>query len=98
FPSIQDRWASAIWLIAALTMVLGNVIAVVQPNIKRMLAYSSIAHAGYIAVAFAATSERGISAALFYLLSYSLMNLGAFAIVTTLGRSEDKFVNLSDFA
>jgi NADH-quinone oxidoreductase subunit N len=98
FPSIQDRWASAIWVIAALTMVLGNVIAVVQPNIKRMLAYSSIAHAGYVAVAFAAVSDRGVSAALFYLLAYSLMNLGAFAIVTMLGRSEDKLVNLSDFA
>jgi NADH-quinone oxidoreductase subunit N len=98
FPSIQDRWGSAIWLIAALTMVLGNVIAVVQPNIKRMLAYSSIAHAGYVAVAFAATSDRGVSAALFYLLAYSLMNLGAFAIVTILGRSEDKLVNLTDYA
>jgi NADH-quinone oxidoreductase subunit N len=98
FPAIQNRWASAIWLIAALTMILGNVIAVVQPNIKRMLAYSSIAHAGYIAVAFAATSERGVSAALFYLLAYSLMNLGAFAIVTMLGRSDDKLVNLTDYA
>jgi NADH-quinone oxidoreductase subunit N len=98
FPSIANRWASAIWLIAALTMILGNVIAVVQPNIKRMLAYSSIAHAGYVAVAFAATSDRGVSAALFYLLAYSLMNLGAFAIVTILSRSEDKFVNLTDYA
>jgi NADH-quinone oxidoreductase subunit N len=98
FPSIQNRWASALWLIAALTMILGNVIAVVQPNIKRMLAYSSIAHAGYVAVAFAANSNRGVSAALFYLLSYSLMNLGAFAIVTVLGRSEDKLVNLTDYA
>ena len=98
FPSIQGRWASAIYLIAALTMVLGNVIAVVQPNIKRMLAYSSIAHAGYVAVALAAVSDRGVSAALFYLLAYTLMNLGAFAIVTMLGRSEDKLVNLTDFA
>jgi len=98
FPSIQDRWSSAIWLIAALTMLLGNVIAVVQPNIKRMLAYSSIAHAGYVAVAFAATSDRGVSAALFYLLAYSLMNLGAFAVVTILGRTEDKLVNVTDFA
>ncbi|PYR71522.1 MAG: NADH-quinone oxidoreductase subunit N, partial [Acidobacteria bacterium] len=79
FPSIEDRWGSAIWMVAALTMVLGNVIAVVQPNIKRMLAYSSIAHAGYVAVAFAATSNQGVSAALFYLLAYSLTNLGAFA-------------------
>src|SRR5947207_1354119 len=98
FPSIEDRWVSAIWMIAALTMVLGNVIAMVQPNIKRMLAYSSIAHAGYVAVAFAATSERGISAALFYLLAYSLMNLGAFAVVTILSRKEDKLVNVTDYA
>jgi NADH-quinone oxidoreductase subunit N len=98
FPSVQDRWISAIWVVAALTMILGNVIAVVQPNIKRMLAYSSIAHAGYLAVAFAAASNRGVAASLFYLLAYSLMNLGAFAIVTILGRSGDKFVNLSDYA
>src|SRR6266581_243813 len=98
FPSIEDRWASAMWLVAALTMVLGNVIAIVQPNIKRMLAYSSIAHAGYVAVAFASTSDRGVSAALFYLLGYSLMHLGAFAAVTLLGRSEDKLVNLTDYA
>jgi NADH-quinone oxidoreductase subunit N len=98
FPAIQDRWTDVIWIVAALTMVLGNVIAVVQPNIKRMLAYSSIAHAGYIAVAFAATSERGISAALFYMMAYSVMNLGAFAIVTVLSRSEDKVVQIEDYA
>ena len=85
-------------MIAALTMILGNVIAVAQPNIKRMLAYSSIAHAGYVAVAFAASSDRGISAALFYLLAYSVMNLGAFTIVTILSRSEDKLVKITDYA
>jgi NADH-quinone oxidoreductase subunit N len=98
FPGIQDRWISIIWMVAALTMILGNVIAVSQTNIKRMLAYSSIAHAGYIAVAFAAGSQRGISAALFYLMAYSLTNLGAFAIVTILSRSEDKLTNLADYA
>ena len=98
FPSIQDRWTSAIWMIAALTMILGNVIALVQPNIKRMLAYSSIAHAGYVSVALASTSERGVSAALFYLLAYSLMNLGAFAVVTILSRREDKLVSVTDYA
>ncbi len=98
FPTIEDRWTSAIWLVAALTMVLGNVIALVQPNIKRMLAYSSIAHAGYVAVAFASASQRSSSAALFYLLAYSLMNLGAFAIVTILSRSEDKTVNVTAYA
>jgi NADH-quinone oxidoreductase subunit N len=98
FPTIVDRWSSALWLVAALTMVLGNVIALVQPNIKRMLAYSSIAHAGYVAVALTSASNRGGSAALFYLLAYSLMNLGAFAIVTILSRQEDKMVNLTDYA
>jgi NADH-quinone oxidoreductase subunit N len=98
FPTIADRWVSALWLVAALTMVLGNVIALVQPNIKRMLAYSSIAHAGYVAVALTSASNRGGSAALFYLLAYSLMNLGAFAIVTILSRPEDKMVNLTDYA
>ena len=98
FASIQDRSASALWLIAALTMMLGNVIALVQPNIKRMLAYSSIAHAGYVAVAFASASQRGVSAALFYLLAYGIMNLGAFAVVTILSRADDKMVNISDYA
>ena len=98
FPSIEERWTTAIWLVAGLTMVLGNVIALVQPNIKRMLAYSSIAHAGYVAVAFVAASRRGVSAAMFYLLCYGLMNLGAFAIVTILSRTEDKLVNVTDYA
>src|SRR5437762_12832995 len=85
-------------MVAALTMVLGNVIALVQPNIKRMLAYSSIAHAGYVAVAFAATSNQGVSAALFYLLAYSLTNLGAFAMVTIISRKDDKVVDVTDYA
>jgi len=98
FPTLQHRWVDGIWVIAALTMILGNVIAVAQPNIKRMLAYSSIAHAGYVAVAFATSSVPGISAALFYLLAYSVMNLGAFTIITILSRSEDRLVNISDYA
>ena len=77
-----------IWLVAALTMVLGNVIAVVQPNIKRMLAYSSIAHAGYVAVAFAAAVRSGAYPPLCSICWLTaLMNLGAFAIVTVLSRS-----------
>lgn len=98
FPTLEDRWTSVFWIVAALTMLLGNVIALVQPNIKRMLAYSSIAHAGYIAVAFAAGSQLGVSAILFYTLAYSLTNLGAFAVVTILSRSEDKLVTLNDYA
>lgn len=98
FPVIEGRWTDVMWVIAALTMIIGNVVAVVQPNIKRMLAYSSIAHAGYIAVAFTANTSRGGSAALFYLLAYAGMNLGAFAIVTVMGRAEDGKVKLDDFA
>ncbi len=98
FPTLEDRWTSVFWIVAALTMLIGNVIALVQPNIKRMLAYSSIAHAGYIAVAVAAGSEHGVSAVLFYTLAYSVTNLGAFAVVTMLSRSEDKLVNLNDYA
>ena len=98
FPDIQDRWILVIWVGAALTMVIGNVVAVAQTNIKRMLAYSSIAHAGYVAVAFAAGSDAGVTAAMFYLLAYSVMNMGAFAIVTILSRKEDHLVELSDYA
>jgi NADH-quinone oxidoreductase subunit N len=98
FPLIQDRWVDVMWVVAALTMIIGNVVALVQPNIKRMLAYSSIAHAGYIAVAFTSANTGGGSAALFYTLAYAAMNLGAFAVVTMLGRSEDSKVQLTDFA
>ena len=97
FPEIQERWIVIIWLAAAGTMAIGNVVAVVQTNIKRMLAYSSIAHAGYIAVAFASGSESGFAAALFYMLAYSAMNLGAFAIVTILSRKEDSLVGLHSY-
>jgi NADH-quinone oxidoreductase subunit N len=98
YPVIQDRWTVVMTVLAALTMILGNVVAVVQPNLKRMLAYSSIAHAGYIAVAFTANSQNGGSAALFYILAYAAMNLGAFAIVTLLGRAKDEKVKLGDYA
>jgi NADH-quinone oxidoreductase subunit N len=98
FPLLQDRWIDVFAVIAALTMVIGNIVALAQPNIKRMLAYSSIAHAGYVAVAFASASDHGLSAGLFYLLAYSVMSLGAFTVITILSRSEDRLVQLSDFA
>lgn len=98
FPTLIDKWFTIIWIIAALTMILGNVVAVAQTSLKRVLAYSSIAHAGYIAMAFATASERGVSAVLFYTLAYALTNLGAFAIVAALSRSEDRLVNLGDYS
>src|SRR6266404_9795328 len=71
-----------IWVSAALSMTLGNVAALVQDNVKRLLAYSSIAHAGYLLVAFAAQPEVGTSAAMFYTAAYAAMNVGAFAVVS----------------
>src|SRR5712691_5288461 len=71
-----------IWVTAALSMTLGNLGALVQNNVKRLLAYSSIAHAGYLLVAFAALPGSGIPAAMFYAASYAAMNVGAFAVVS----------------
>jgi NADH-quinone oxidoreductase subunit N len=80
-PAIET-WFWLIWGCAILTMFVGNLGALLQDNIKRMLAYSSIAHAGYILVAFAARNELGIAAILFYLVAYALMKLGAFSLVS----------------
>jgi NADH-quinone oxidoreductase subunit N len=87
-----------IWVSAALSMTLGNVGALVQNNIKRLLAYSSIAHAGYLLVAFAAAPQVGISAAMFYAASYAAMNVGAFAVVSHLANFGEKYVTLDDYA
>jgi NADH-quinone oxidoreductase subunit N len=88
FAPAQEHWFWLIWACALLTMFVGNLGALVQSNIKRMLAYSSIAHAGYILVAFAARTEIGIAAVLFYLVAYALMKLGAFALVSHISAGE----------
>jgi NADH-quinone oxidoreductase subunit N len=80
-PLAVEQWSSVLVVIAILTMVLGNIVALVQNNIKRMLAYSSIAHAGYVLVGLAAGTAAGYSAVLYYLLAYTLMNIGAFGVV-----------------
>jgi NADH-quinone oxidoreductase subunit N len=87
-----------IWISAALSMTLGNVGALVQTNVKRLLAYSSIAHAGYLLVAFASSPQIGISAAMFYTLSYAAMNVGAFAVVAHLANAGERYVTLEDYA
>lgn len=97
-PALHVKWFWVLWISAALTMTLGNTAAMLQSNIKRMLAYSSIAHAGYILVAFAALSESGIASILFYLLAYSLMNLGAFAVIGAWSLSEERRIRLNDYA
>lgn len=84
----KEGMEAVFWILAVLTMTVGNVFALVQPNIKRMLAYSSIAHAGYILVAVVAGGPDGVSSALFYLLAYTVMNIGAFAVVLAVEAKE----------
>ena len=96
--SLQPEWIGAIVILAALTMTVGNVIATAQSNIKRMLAYSSVAHAGYVLVGLAAANKDGISSAMLYLLIYCVMNIGAFAAVI-LARTEDgESLRIADYA
>ena len=97
-PTLSHDWQPALILIAMLTMTVGNVTALLQNNLKRMLAYSSIAHAGYILVAVVAGGSGGYAAAVFYLATYSFMNLGAFAVLTLMGRGGDEPVMVSDLA
>jgi NADH-quinone oxidoreductase subunit N len=87
-----------IWVVAALSMTLGNVGALVQQNMKRLLAYSSIAHAGYLLVAFAALPANGIPAVMFYTASYAAMNVGAFAVVSHFAGAGERRVSLDDYA
>ena len=98
FQNLQSEWIVAVIILAALTMTVGNLVAIAQRNIKRMLAYSSIAHAGYILVGLAAANKDGISSAMFYLLVYCVMNIGAFGVVI-LARTEDgESLMISDYA
>jgi NADH-quinone oxidoreductase subunit N len=87
-----------IWIAAALSMTLGNIGALVQTNVKRMLAYSSIAHAGYILVAYAVAPQDGIPAVMFYTASYAAMNVGAFAVASHFGGAGERYVTLEDYA
>ena len=95
---LKDQWIPMLSLIAAATMILGTVVGVAQSNIKRMLAYSSIAHAGYLLLGIISTNETGKAAVLFYLLAYAVTNLGALGIVALLGTPQDQHDELRDFA
>jgi NADH-quinone oxidoreductase subunit N len=95
---LQAQWVPVLSVIAGLTMIVGTVIGVVQTNIKRMLAYSSIAHAGYLLLGIVAANAAGKAAILFYLLVYAVSNLGALGIVALLGTPENEHDELRDFA
>lgn len=100
FGTAAPGWFWLVWVAAALSMSIGNLGALIQSNVKRLLAYSSIAHAGYLLVAFAAVQnmESGISAAMFYAASYAAMNVGAFAVVSHFASAGEKYVMIDDYA
>jgi NADH-quinone oxidoreductase subunit N len=98
FPSLQASWFPIIWGLAAATMILGTIVGVAQANLRRMLAYSSIAHAGYLLVGLAASNDVGRSAILFYLLAYGITNLAAFALIGLLATPERANDDLASMA
>ena len=96
-PDLSLYWQSILWISAVLTMMIGNIAALTQTNIKRMLAYSSIAHAGYLLVGLISHSQLGIQSLLFYLVTYALMTLGTLAIIQVLGRQNESNVDIQDY-
>ena len=98
FEPMRASWGSVLWPIAAATMIVGTVVGVAQQNVKRMLAYSSIAHGGYLLLALVSGNDVAKSSILFYLLTYALTNLGAFGVIVLLedrNRANDR---VSDYA
>src|SRR5512132_2960323 len=102
---VHTAWLTALGVLAILTMTIGNVVAIAQNNVKRMLAYSSIAHAGYALVGFVAAGaarnleqrDAAIAAVIFYLLTYAVMNIGAFAVVQLIARNGDRRTSIEDY-
>jgi len=95
---MQGSWITIMWVAAFATMTLGNIIALAQDNIKRMLAYSSIAHAGYILLGFVAGTNFAQAGMLFYLMAYAFMNIGAFAVVALLCKKGEEYNSISDYS
>jgi NADH-quinone oxidoreductase subunit N len=97
FSTLRLDWQPVVWVLAVLTLLVGSVLAVVQSDVKRMLAYSSISHAGYVLIGLQAANDEGIAGALFYLLAYTFMVLGSFAVVTVVGRRGDAHHDLDAY-
>jgi NADH-quinone oxidoreductase subunit N len=98
FSGVTSSWHGPVWWLAVATMVVGNLVALAQKNIKRMLAYSSIAHAGYILVAIAIATPAASSAFMFYLFAYTLATFGAFGVITAIERNGGSRLNIEDYA
>jgi NADH-quinone oxidoreductase subunit N len=96
--ALDSDWIFPLWIIAVGTMTLGNLLAITQASVKRMLAYSSIAHAGYLLIPLVVGAEWGGLPLLFYVLTYAFMTLGAFAVLTSLAEESDRRENYRDFA
>lgn len=96
-PQLHGHWVPILWWLAVISMTVGNLGALRQKNVKRMLAYSSIAHAGYLLVAFTALSADGIAAASFYAVSYAAMNVGIFAVISHVGGYDDHLTSIEDY-
>ena len=97
FPTLHAMWTPLLWAVSILSMTVGNLAALRQQNVKRMLAYSSIAHAGYLLAAFAGLGTSGIAAASFYIAAYAAMNVGIFAVITVAGGYDDKRSLIEDY-
>lgn len=97
FPTLKSVWEPVLWVVAVLSMTVGNLAALRQQNVKRMLAYSSIAHAGYLLAAFAGLGTSGIAAASFYTAAYTAMNVGIFAVVTLVSGYDERLPLVKDF-
>jgi NADH-quinone oxidoreductase subunit N len=96
-PTLRSVWSPLLWVVAVLSMTVGNLAALRQQNVKRLLAYSSIAHAGYLLAAFAGLGSTGIAAAAFYTAAYAAMNVGIFAVVTLASGYDEKLPLIDDF-
>jgi NADH-quinone oxidoreductase subunit N len=97
-PALAQHWVPIFAVLAALTMILGNIVAIAQQSLKRMLAYSSIAHAGYAFVALVAHNALGVSSILYYLVAYALMSFGAFAVLMLVAKPGDQRYAFTDYA
>jgi NADH-quinone oxidoreductase subunit N len=97
-PGAAPRWHSAMWWLAVVTMVSGNVLALTQTNVVRLLAYSSIAHAGYLLVTIVVSSTAGTTALVFYTVSYTLATMGAFGVLITVNGGRDRSPTIDDLA
>ncbi len=96
--TVQADWQLVVALVSVASLVVGNVVAIAQSNIKRMLAYSSVGHAGYALLGLVAGTAEGVSGVMFYMLTYTFMNLGAFGVVITMRKGSQMGENIEDYA